>query len=89
MAVERDSLRGIVARELIYEYDLAAERSQQITVGRISAWMGLPTIAGQTNFRPQMPDRPVSELIANYSEIRILLDEFSEEFPQTGADEHD
>jgi LPS sulfotransferase NodH len=83
LAGERDALRGVAAHRLIYERDLATEQDQQATVNRISGWLGLPAAKARANVRRQMPDRPLSELIANYSEIKPLLDEFSRAFPRS------
>jgi len=82
MARERDSLQGISVRKLVYERDLATERHQQITVNRISAWLGMQTATARKNLRRQIPDRQLSELIVNYDEVRFLLDRFSEAFPE-------
>lgn len=78
LGAERASLEGVNWRELVYERDLATEESQQATVGLISAWLGMPAETVHTSFRRQLPDRPLSALIANYSEIRPALDQFTE-----------
>jgi hypothetical protein len=82
MAAERESLRGIPVRRLIYEYDLAADSSQQATVNRIAGWLGIPPGPARAGVRRQIPDRPLPELITNYTEVSDLLDQLVSELPQ-------
>jgi hypothetical protein len=82
IAAERESLRGIPVRRLIYEYDLTADSSQQATVNRIAGWLGIPLGPARAGVRRQIPDRPLPELITNYAEVSDLLDQLVSELPQ-------
>jgi hypothetical protein len=82
----RMNTREISTCELVYERDLSTEINQQMTVNRVSLWLGL--LAGeyvQTNFCRQIPDRYLSELVTNYGGIRFLRDKLSGDFPVHGS----
>jgi len=77
--IAASALRRVDAYEVLYERDLATEDVQLATMARIVRWLvDLPPGTLRTQFRRQIPERPLQELIANYPEVKDLLNQPAE-----------
>lgn len=66
---ERRALAGVPHLEIVYENDLEQPALHQRTTDRIMRYLGLPSAPVAADVR-KINTRPLSEIVANYDEVR-------------------
>ena len=74
-AEERRAVSTVPYHEIIYERDLENAAQHQSTIDGVMRFLGLPTAPVSTKLR-KINARPLSEMVANYEEVRRWAVEF-------------